>query len=70
MLNEAPKLGIAMDLIEYKIAEKMVERRTNENKELLPKIEKELKELLQEKKEIYAGNIERINNIIEERKLN
>lgn len=67
MINEASKLGIAMDLIENKIAKKMIERRTAKEEDLAI-IEEELKSLYNEKNEIYAKNYEYIDKIIEERK--
>lgn len=66
MINEACKLGIAIDLIEDKIAKKMIEKR-NCSIDVLQKIEHELEEILYERDEIYKGNYEFINKIIKEK---
>lgn len=69
MIREESKLGIAMDLIEYKIAEVMVKKRECNDVQEINKLEEEFKKLNMEKKEIYAGNIKYIDKIIEERNM-
>lgn len=62
MIPEAAKIGIAMDLIENKIGNCMNKRRKDKNQET----DKEYKELLLDREEIYKGNYEVINKIIKE----
>lgn len=69
MINEASKLGIAMDLIESKLANKIIEMRKNKDEKNALRLEKEYELIMKEKNEIYAGNMEYINAIIDEQKI-
>lgn len=62
---ETNKIGIAMSLIEDKIGICMAKIRTTEDTQL----KKELEKLLLERENIYKGNYETINKIINERKI-
>lgn len=63
MISDAAKISIAMDLIESKIAKCMIKKRESKEAE----IEREYKRLLLEREEIYKGNYEVINKIINEK---
>lgn len=62
MVPDTAKISIAMELIESKIAECAIRKRKKKDE----KIEKEYKELIFAKEEIYKGNYEVINEIIKE----
>lgn len=62
MISDATKISIAMDLIESKIAKCILKKREVKDE----KIEREYQNLLLEKEEIYKGNYEVINKIINE----
>lgn len=62
MIPEATKMSIAMKLIEEKIARCMVKKRNEKNAET----EEEYNKLLIVREEIYKGNYEAINKIINE----
>ena len=69
MINEASKLGIAMNLVESKLANKTIEMRKNQDEKNALRLEKEYELITKEKNEIYAGNMEYINAIIDEQKI-
>lgn len=62
MIPDTAKISIAMDLIEDKIGKCMVKKRTDKD----TKIEEEYNKLLLEREEIYKGNYDVINEIINE----
>lgn len=62
MILETTKIGIAMKIIEEKIGKCMVKRRKNKDREM----EEEYNKLLLEREEIYKGNYDVINKIINE----
>ncbi len=62
MILEETKISIAMELIENKIGDCMNKRSTIKNE----KIEAEYNKLLLEREEIYKGNYNVINKIINE----
>ena len=62
MVSDASKISIAMELIEQKIANCMRARRKSKDEN----IENEYRKLLSEKEQIYKGNYDVINKIINE----
>lgn len=62
MISEASKISIAMELIEQKIANCMRKRREAKDE----KTEIEYKNLLSDRDQIYKGNYEVINKMINE----
>lgn len=61
MISDETKISIAMELIDNKIGNCMARRRINRNE----KIEKEYNNLLLIREEIYKGNYNEINKIID-----
>lgn len=60
LIPEELKSEIAREAIDREVGECIVKLRTNKTKEL----EKRHKELVQQREEIYKGNIEAINKLI------
>lgn len=61
MISDETKISIAMELIDNKIGNCMARRRINRNE----KIEKEYNDLILIREEIYKGNYNEINKIID-----
>lgn len=62
MVSEASKISIAMELIEQKIADCMRRRRKSKDED----IQNEYRKLLLDRDQIYKGNYDVINKIINE----
>lgn len=62
MISDASKISIAMELIEQKIANCMRTRRKSKDEN----IENEYRKLLLDRDQIYKGNYDVINKIINE----
>ena len=62
MVSEASKISIAMELIEQKIADCMRRKRKSKDED----IQNEYRKLLLDRDQIYKGNYDVINKIINE----
>ena len=62
MVSEASKISIAMELIEQKIADCMRRKRKSKDED----IQNEYRKLLSDRDQIYKGNYDVINKIINE----
>lgn len=65
MIKEEAKLGIAMDMMTYKIAQQTIKIRENKDQNKTAELEKELDKLINEQKQVYANNYNVINKIID-----